>query len=115
MTAGDDIGFAAESDIEGILDLQDRNQPHRGGMLPAQFSREWLEAAVTAMPVVVTRRERSRTAGPPSPSSPTPGDRRSGTTVAETAAVAPPAFALEHRPAWPNPSKGHGWAAPAQV
>jgi L-amino acid N-acyltransferase YncA len=57
MTAGYDIGLATEGDIEGILDLQDRNQPDRGGTLSARFSRAWFEAAIAAMPVVVARRE----------------------------------------------------------
>jgi L-amino acid N-acyltransferase YncA len=57
MTAGYDIGLAAEDDIEGILELQDRNQPDRGGTLSARFPRAWFEAAIAAMPVVVARRE----------------------------------------------------------
>jgi L-amino acid N-acyltransferase YncA len=57
VTAGYDIGLATEGDFEGILNLQDRNQPDRGGTLSARFSRAWFEAAAAAMPVVVARRE----------------------------------------------------------
>jgi hypothetical protein len=39
MTAGYDIGLAAEDDLEGILDLQDRNQPDRGGPVPPRMVR----------------------------------------------------------------------------
>ncbi len=57
MTTGYEIALAAEGDIEGMLDLQDRNQPERGGTLSARFSRRWFETALAAMPVVVARRE----------------------------------------------------------
>src|SRR3712207_5957606 len=57
VTAGYDIGLAAGDDIEGILELQDRNQPDRGGTLSARLPRAWFEAALAAMPVVVARRE----------------------------------------------------------
>jgi L-amino acid N-acyltransferase YncA len=57
VTAGYDVGLAAEGDIEGILELQDRNQPDRSGTLSARLSRGWFEAALTAMPVIVARRE----------------------------------------------------------
>jgi hypothetical protein len=56
VTAGYDIGLATEGDFEGILNLQDRNHPDRGGTLSARFCRTWFEAAA-AMPVVVARRE----------------------------------------------------------
>jgi L-amino acid N-acyltransferase YncA len=58
VTAGYNIGLATEADIEGILGLQDRNQPDRGGTLSARFSRAWFETALAAMPVVVARCER---------------------------------------------------------
>jgi L-amino acid N-acyltransferase YncA len=57
VTAGYGIALAAEGDIEGILDLQDRNQPDRGGTLSARFSRGWFETALAAMPVIAARRE----------------------------------------------------------
>jgi hypothetical protein len=50
-------GLATESDVEGILDLQDRNQPDGDGTLSVRFSRGRLEAAATTMPVGVARRE----------------------------------------------------------
>jgi L-amino acid N-acyltransferase YncA len=48
---------ATAADIDGILDLQERNQPERGGTLSARLPREWLEAAVADMPVIVARKE----------------------------------------------------------
>jgi L-amino acid N-acyltransferase YncA len=57
VTAGYGISLATEDDIEGILELQDRNQPDRGGTLSARFPRVWFEQALAAMPVVVARRE----------------------------------------------------------
>ena len=57
MTAAYEIGLAAEDDLEGILALQDRNQPDWGGTLSARFSREWFKAAIATMPVVVARYE----------------------------------------------------------
>jgi L-amino acid N-acyltransferase YncA len=54
--AGYEIGLATESDLEGILDLQEANLPHRGGTLSARLSREWFETALETMPVVVARR-----------------------------------------------------------
>ena len=40
---------ATAADIDGILDLQERNQPERGGALSARLPRAWLEAAVAGM------------------------------------------------------------------
>ncbi len=37
---------AMPEDIDSILDLQERNQPERGGALSARLPRRWLEAAV---------------------------------------------------------------------
>jgi hypothetical protein len=48
---------ATPEDIGGILDLQERNQPERGGTLSARLPREWLEAAVADMPVIVAKKE----------------------------------------------------------
>ena len=50
-----EIGSATVDDISAILDLQERNLPHRGGTLSARLSRSWFEAAITAMPVIVAR------------------------------------------------------------
>ncbi len=52
-----EIALATAEDIAGILDLQGRNQPERGGTLSARLPREWLEAAVAGMPVIVARKE----------------------------------------------------------
>jgi hypothetical protein len=52
-----EIAQATAEDIGGILDLQERNQPERGGTLSARLSRAWLGAAVTDMPVIVARRD----------------------------------------------------------
>ncbi len=56
-TNAHEIVQAAPEDIDGILDLQERNQPERGGALSARLPREWLEAAVADMPVIVARKE----------------------------------------------------------
>jgi L-amino acid N-acyltransferase YncA len=57
MTAGCQIGLAEKGDIDGILDLQERNLPQSGGTLSARLPRAWFEAAMAAMPVVVARRD----------------------------------------------------------
>ncbi len=57
MTADCEIALATEADVDGILGLQERNLPHRGGTLSARFSRAWFEAAIAAMPVIVARRD----------------------------------------------------------
>jgi L-amino acid N-acyltransferase YncA len=57
MTAGCEIVLARQGDIDGILDLQERNLPQSGGMLSARLPRAWFEAAIMAMPVVVARRD----------------------------------------------------------
>jgi predicted N-acetyltransferase YhbS len=54
------IESAGSADIDGILDLQSRNSAASGGALSVAFSREWLAAALGAMPVMVARRT-----GPP--------------------------------------------------
>ena len=59
MAADDhEITQATAGDIDGILELQGRNQPERGGALAARLPGEWLEAAVADMPVIVARRNR---------------------------------------------------------
>jgi L-amino acid N-acyltransferase YncA len=50
-----EIVQATRDDINGILNLQERNLPHRGGTLSARFDRGWFKAAITTMPVVVAR------------------------------------------------------------
>ena len=52
-----EIVQATPEAIDGILDLQERNQPERGGTLSARLPQEWLEAAVADMPVIVARKE----------------------------------------------------------
>ncbi len=39
-TAAHEIVQAAREDIDGILDLQERNQPERGGTLSARLPRD---------------------------------------------------------------------------
>jgi predicted GNAT superfamily acetyltransferase len=57
MTARDvEIGLATAADVAGILDLQERNLRKNGGALSVPMSREWLDAAVGKMPIVVARR-----------------------------------------------------------
>jgi L-amino acid N-acyltransferase YncA len=57
MTAVTEIALAARDDIPAILDLQERNLPSRGGTLSVPISREWFEAAISDMPIVVARRD----------------------------------------------------------
>ena len=58
MTAAEpEIVQATPEDINGILDLQECNQPERGGTLSARLPRAWLETAVADMPVIVARKE----------------------------------------------------------
>jgi hypothetical protein len=56
--AGSDheIALATREDIVGILDLQDANLRERGGTLSVRYSREWFEAALDDMPVLVARK-----------------------------------------------------------
>jgi predicted GNAT superfamily acetyltransferase len=58
MTAGDsiEIGTATERDLDGILALQETNQPERGGTLSAQLSRIQIRAMLADLPLVVARR-----------------------------------------------------------
>ena len=61
MSADDDIeiGAAEECDLDGILALQELNQPERGGTLSARLSRTQLEAMLSDLPLVVARRDRT--------------------------------------------------------
>jgi predicted GNAT superfamily acetyltransferase len=58
MATGIDIGLATHGDVDGILDLQERNLRKNGGALSVPMSRAWLEAALPRMPIVVARRNR---------------------------------------------------------
>lgn len=51
-----EIVRATKDDIDGVLDLQENNLPHRGGTLSVRFSREWFDKTIADMPVVVARR-----------------------------------------------------------
>ncbi len=52
-----EIDLARSDDIDGILELQARNQLSAGGMLSASLSRPWIERLIAEMPVIVARRE----------------------------------------------------------
>ena len=58
MTGSDgiEIGTASEHDLEGILTLQEANQPERGGTLSAHLSRSQLQAMLADLPTIVARR-----------------------------------------------------------
>lgn len=58
MSASDGIEIdpASERDLEGILALQEANQPERGGTLSARLSRMQLEAMLAGLPLIVARR-----------------------------------------------------------
>ena len=55
--AGSDyeIALATRDDIAGMLDLQEQNLRERGGKLSVRFTRQWFEAALGDMPVLVAR------------------------------------------------------------
>src|SRR5438046_3178622 len=55
--AGVSIRRATVADVPGILDLQARNLPDRGGVLSVGFPQAWFEAAIAAMPVIVAERD----------------------------------------------------------
>ena len=50
------IRRATAADVPGILDLQARNLPERGGLLSVGFPQAWFEAAIAAMPLIVAER-----------------------------------------------------------
>ncbi len=54
-----DIALAAQHDVAGILDLQQRNLAKRGGGLSVPFARTWFEAAIADGQVIVARRDNS--------------------------------------------------------
>jgi ribosomal protein S18 acetylase RimI-like enzyme len=51
-----EIVRATHDDIDGILALQEMNQPERGGLLSARLPRAWLESALDDLPIIVARR-----------------------------------------------------------
>ncbi len=51
-----EIGTATKRDLDGVLALQDANQPERGGTLSARLSRAQLEAMLSDLPLIVARR-----------------------------------------------------------
>src|SRR5437762_14199351 len=55
-SAGVSIRRATVADVLGILDLQARNLPERGGLLSVGFPQAWFEAAIAAMPLIVAER-----------------------------------------------------------
>ncbi len=50
------VELATEADIQGVLDLQDKNQPDRGGSLTGRFNHEQLIALLLGMPIIVAKR-----------------------------------------------------------
>ena len=54
---GYEISLATSADVDGILELQEENLSHRGGMLSVALSREWFERTLSEMPIIVTRNE----------------------------------------------------------
>jgi predicted GNAT superfamily acetyltransferase len=53
---GIEIGTATERDLDGMLALQEANQPERGGTLSAHLSRSQLQAMLSDLPLIVARR-----------------------------------------------------------
>lgn len=51
------IGRADEADLEGILELQAANQIAQGGSLSASLPRSRVEAMMSEMPLIVSRRD----------------------------------------------------------
>jgi predicted GNAT superfamily acetyltransferase len=51
-----ELSSAAQSEIDGILALQEENQPEHGGLLSARSPRAWFEAALNDLPIIVARR-----------------------------------------------------------
>ena len=50
------IAEATEADLDGILALQERNLPERGGALSARLPRAQIEAMLRDLPLIVARR-----------------------------------------------------------
>ena len=49
------ICLAEVDDIEGVLDVQEENQPENGGNLSARFSRDWFTQAIANRSIIVAR------------------------------------------------------------
>ncbi len=49
------VGLATPEDIDGILAVQEENQPEHGGSLSARFSPEWFAQAIADKCIVVAR------------------------------------------------------------
>ena len=54
-----DVGLASAEDIEGILDVQEENQPEQGGSLSARFTPEWFKQAINSKSLIVARSAKS--------------------------------------------------------
>ena len=49
------IDLATPDDVAGIFALQERNLHKNGGVLSVPLSREWLESALSKMPILIAR------------------------------------------------------------
>ena len=49
------VGPATPADLDGILEVQEENQPEHGGSLSARFPRAWFERAIANGWLVVAR------------------------------------------------------------
>jgi GNAT superfamily N-acetyltransferase len=56
LATGFEIVEATEADLDGILALQERNLPGRGGALSARLPRTQLESMLRDLPLIVARR-----------------------------------------------------------
>lgn len=56
------VGLATLEDIDGILAVQEENQPEHGGSLSARFSRDWFEKTIADSCIIVARSD-ERVAG----------------------------------------------------
>jgi L-amino acid N-acyltransferase YncA len=54
--SGYEIALAMRGDISGILELQVANLRENGGTLSVRFPRDWFEAALDDLPVIVARK-----------------------------------------------------------
>lgn len=50
-----EVDLASEQDIDGILGVQEANQPEYGGSLSARFPQEWFKQAVNSKSLIVAR------------------------------------------------------------
>jgi predicted N-acetyltransferase YhbS len=53
--SGNEVGVATQQDVQGILDLQERNMRDKGGALSVRFAREWFAAAIADRAAIVAR------------------------------------------------------------